>query len=96
MCLETVVVHTTLEDNKSDFESSIMYGDVAQLVEHVVRNDGVVGSNPIVSIKFMAHHTRPDVASGRGRAIEVPGCPIYNRIPLPYNSLLQGQPGPVN
>ena len=30
---------------------------VAQLVEHVIRNDGVVGSSPISGTTFL-HHTR--------------------------------------
>ncbi len=33
-------------------------GDVAQLGEHLVRNEGVVGSNPIISTNFVGQAQR--------------------------------------
>lgn len=30
-----------------------MRGDIAQLVEHFVRNEGVAGSNPVISTKII-------------------------------------------
>ena len=42
-------------------------GDVAQLGEHLVRNEGVVGSNPIISTICTRYRTGP--ASGPDRHI---------------------------
>ena len=33
-------------------------GDVAQLGEHLVRNEGVGGSNPLISTIFVSSHSR--------------------------------------
>ncbi len=39
---------------KSDqITAKCSYADLAQLVEHIIRNDGVVGSNPIVGTTFL-------------------------------------------
>ena len=40
-----------------------MYGGVAQLGEHLVRNEGVVGSNPIVSTNACKGNPKPLIIS---------------------------------
>ena len=43
-------------------------GDVAQLVEHLVRNEGVTGSNPVISTTRIRSRSRAAGTDGPGLA----------------------------
>ena len=45
---------------RKPFQSTDLGGDVAQLGEHLVRNEGVGGSNPLISTIFDSARAQPE------------------------------------